>query len=89
MVFSACHSIKAVVSEVGALQTGLQGLMVKAQCRLSATQAPQQPLAQLPTKGGWHRYLAKPARVVLRGLHAATSSPRPNIWQTVWKILLL
>jgi len=27
---------------------------------LSRPQAPQQPLTQLPTKGGWHRHLAKP-----------------------------
>jgi len=36
--------------------------------RLSAIQALRQLLAQLPTKGGWHTYLAKPTRVVLSGL---------------------
>ena len=50
MVCSAFHSIKAVVSQVGALRMGLQA------------QVPQQPLAQLLTKGGWHRLLAKLAR---------------------------
>ena len=44
--------------------TGLWGLTVKAQC-LSACLPPRHPnrfcMAQLQTKGGWHRHLAKPA----------------------------
>ena len=67
MVCSALHSNKTVVSQVGALRTGLQACRddCKGKC-LSAClppSHPQQPLAQLTTKGGWHKHLAKPEKV--------------------------
>ena len=52
IVYSAFHSIKAVVSHISTLQMAYRP--VRAQC-LSATKASQHPLLLLPTNGGWHR----------------------------------
>ena len=66
------NAMPVVVSKVSVLQTGLRTVEVECEAalpqHLSVTQTLQQPLAQLMAKGGQYRHIAKPVRVVLRGL---------------------
>ena len=60
IVCSAFHSIKTVVSQIGTLWMAYRPVGIDCKGTIpyhfSAIQAPKQLLAQLPTKGGWHRH---------------------------------